>query len=59
MVDSCLPEADEVDVLRCKNSTTLQNEDQVPVMGDDRFLYKTNSAQCVTMLAIMILRASE
>jgi len=47
MVDSCLPGADEVDVRKCKSNTTLQNEDQVPVMGDDHFLYKNKfCAKC-------------
>jgi len=42
-----LPGADEIDVQKCKSNTSLQNEDQVPVMGDAQFLYKNKfCAKC-------------
>ena len=40
MVDSCIPGANETDIERCLNSASNDQVDQMPVLGDDKYLYK-------------------
>ena len=47
MVDSCLPDANEIDVRRCLNSSSIKRIEQMPVLGNDNYLYKNNyCARC-------------
>ena len=47
MVDSCLPGANETDVEMCLESSSNLRKDQVPVYGEDDFLYKNKfCARC-------------
>uniref|UniRef100_A0A7M5VD72 G-protein coupled receptors family 2 profile 2 domain-containing protein n=1 Tax=Clytia hemisphaerica TaxID=252671 RepID=A0A7M5VD72_9CNID len=40
MVDSCLPGANEIDIEHCMNSSSNEQVDQMPVLGNDKYLYK-------------------
>ena len=47
MVDTCLPGANETDVKMCLESSSNLREDQIPVYGEDDFLYKNKfCARC-------------
>ena len=47
MVDSCAPGANETDIERCFNSSSNDRVDQMPALGDDKFLYKNKfCARC-------------
>ena len=47
MVDSCVPGANKTDIGRCFNSSSNNRVDQMPALGNDKFLYKNKfCAQC-------------
>ena len=47
MVDSCVSGANEIDIERCLNSSLNAYVDQMPVLGDDKYLYKNRfCARC-------------
>ena len=52
MVDSCLPDANETDVKMCSESSSNLRNNQIPVYGDDDFLYKNKyCARCNQILS--------
>ena len=47
MVDSCVADANKTNIERCLNSSSNDQVDQMPVLGDDKYLYKNKfCARC-------------